>query len=66
MLVENKTIGRNRKEMKVEWEFYRRYKAFEVLPRITLWWGCGPIGVDFSWLRWAVDIEFSRDNNACR
>ena len=52
--------------MKVEWEFYRRYKAFEVLPRITLWWGCGPIGVGFSWMNWSLDIEFIKGNSACR
>ena len=66
MLAENKTIGRNRREMKVEWEFYRKSKAFEVLPRITLWWGCGPIGVDFSWMNWSLDIEFIKGNSACR
>ena len=52
--------------MKVEYEFYRKYKAFEVLPRITFWWDCGLYDMEISWLRWGIDIEFHRGNSACR
>ena len=66
MLAENKTIGRNRKGMKVEYEFYRKDKAFEFLPRVTFWWDRGWYDMEISWLRWGIDIQILRRNNACR
>ena len=63
MLAKNKTIGRNRKAMKIEWEFYRINDAFEVLPRITFWGLCD---MTISWLIWSIDIEFNRGNSTCR
>ena len=67
MLAKNKTIGRNRKVMKVEWEFYKDHRVIELLPCITLWWwNCRLYGVVFSWLRWGIDIQILRSNNACR
>ena len=66
MLAENKTIGRNRKGMKVEWEFYRKHGIMELLPCITLLCDCGLYVVDCSWLIWGIDIEFRRGNTTCR
>ena len=66
MLAENKTIGRNRKGMKVKYEFYRKYGIMDLLPCITLLWDCGLYCVDLSWLRWGIYIEFYRGNVACR
>ena len=51
-------------------EFYRLYRAFDILPSATIWFGHwnsleGDDGatiwdLDLSWLRWGVSIEWRR------
>lgn len=65
MLAKNKTIGRNRKGMKVEYEFYKKYKSLNLLPHIELWWSSEIYGLSASWLIWGIHAEFLRDN-VCR
>ena len=69
MLIENKTIGRNRKAMKVECKFYRTHKALEILPRIGVLWGgvclLSVCSVEIEWLKWCIVFDFYGDN-ACR
>lgn len=53
--------------MKVEWEFSRKHKAIELLPRILIvWWKHGPLGVDVSWLNWGFYAEFYNGKKTCR
>lgn len=46
-------------------EFFKLYRAFDILPSATLWFGHwsqrdGDWALDMSWLRWGVSIEWRR------
>ena len=51
---------------RVSVEFYRLYRAFNILPSATIWFGHwndeldAIMYLDMSWLKWGVSIELRR------